>query len=139
MSTDIICGLVEKKDVPMIVLKKIKIILLAVAAQSLCELKDFTKQHKLKQLSPKQYKEWSTLERNLMYLVEMIEPMVLKLRIFEGFHRPVRLSALMDAYRQTAEELRPLENYVISTYNSEPQLCQLGVEWCDVEQKYIKV
>ena len=139
MSTDIICGLIEKSDVTMIVLKKIQMILLAVAAQSLSELKEFKKQHKIKQLSQKQCTAWTLLERNLDYLVEMIEPMVLKLKIFEGFERPLREGALMEAYRKTAEELRPLEKYVIPTYNSEPQLSQLGVEWCGVEQKYIKM
>ena len=139
MSTDIICGLVEKKDVPMIVLKKIKMILLCVAAQTVCELEDMSKNHKRSQLSPDQYKEWTTLERNLTYLVEMIEPKVLKLKLFESFHRPLRFSAIMAAYLKMAEELRPLENYVICCYNSEPQLCKLGVEWNDGEKKYIKV
>ena len=139
MSSDVICGLAETKNIRMILLKKIKIILLGVAAQSVAELEDLRKDHKRGKLSRKQYKEWETLEQNLNYLVEMIEPMVLKLRIFEGFEKPLKFSAIMQAYRQTAEELRPLENYVISCYNAEPQLCKLGVEWNDVEEKYIKV
>jgi hypothetical protein len=139
LSSDVICGLVEKKNIQRIVFKKIKIILLGVAAQSVEELDTLSKDHKRGQLSRKQYKDWATLEQNLSYLVEMIEPMVLKLSIFEGFEKPLKLSSLMQAYRQTAEELRPLENYVISCYNAEPQLSKNGVEWSAAEEKYIKV
>ena len=139
MSSAVICGLVEKQNIPSIVMKKIKIILLGVAAQSVEEIDNFSKDHKRGQLSRKQYKDWETLEQNLSYLVEMIEPMVVKLSIFEGFEKPLQFSAIMQAYRQTAEELRPLENYVISCYNAESQLSKNGVEWSDVEEKFINV
>lgn len=139
MSSDVNCGLVEKQNIPSIVMKKIKIILLGVAAQSVQELDNFRMIHKRGELSRQQYKDWETLEQNLSYLVEMIEPMVVKLSIFEGFEKPLQFSAIMQAYRQTAEELRPLENYVISCYNSEPRLSKNGVEWSDVAEKYIKL
>jgi hypothetical protein len=139
LSSDVICGLVETKDIPMILLKKIKIILLGVAAQSAEELEDLKKEHQRGNMSKQQYKDWEMLEVNLSYLVEMIEPMVLKLKIFEDFQKPLQVSAIMKAYRQTAEELRPLENYAVSCYNAEPQLCKLGVEWNEAAEKYIKV
>ncbi len=139
LSSDVICGLVETKDIPMILLKKIKIILLGVAAQSVKEIDNFSKDHKRGQLSRKQYKDWETLEQNLSYLVEMIEPMVLKVSIVLDFEKPLKFSSIMQAYRKTAEELRPLDNYVISCYNAEPQLSKNGVEWNDAAEKYIKV
>ncbi len=56
-----------------------------------------------------------------------------------GFEKPLKLSSLMQAYRQTAEELRPLERNVIACYNAGPKLSKNGVEWSDVEMKWIKV
>jgi hypothetical protein len=139
LSTDVTCGLVERSAIPTIILNKIKMILLCVAAQSISEIEDLSNNHKSSKLSPEQYKEWYTLQRNSNYLVEMIEPMVLKLKLFEGFQKPLRFSAIMAAYNKLAEELRPLENYIVCTYNSEPQLSNLGVEWNEGEKKYIKV
>ncbi len=82
MSIDVIDGLVEKHTIPRIMYKKIKLILLGVAGQSVTELEYLSKNHKREKLSRKQNQDWATLEQNLSYFVEMIEPMVLKLSIF---------------------------------------------------------
>ncbi len=119
--------------------KKIKLILLGVAGESVTELEHLSKNHKREKLSRKHNQDWATLEQNLSYLVEMIEPMVLKLSIFVDFEKPLKLSSIMQAYRQTAEELRPLENYVISCFNADLKLSKNGVEWSGAAEKYIKV
>ena len=142
MSNDIMCGFVEKLSCPKILSLKVRLILLWVAAQSAQELEELSNDHKREppvELSKQQWNHWTRLEQNLSYLVDPIEPIVLKLSIFDDFEKPSKFSSVMQAYRQTAEELRALENYVVPTYNAEPQLSKSGVEWNEVEHKFVKV
>jgi hypothetical protein len=141
LSRDIECGFVNPSDCQQIVSLKIKLILLGVAAQSLEELEQLSLEYNSGnvQLSKHQWEQWTQLEQNLSYLVDMIEPMVLMLNLFGPIEKPLTHQKVMVAYYQTAEELSPLENYTIPTYNSEPKLSKSGVEWNTVEGKWKKV
>ena len=76
----------QVENTQLIVGLKIKLILLAVAAQSLQEFEDYKRQQTAEELSSKDLKQWKRTEANLGYLVELIEPKVLKLQVFES-HR----------------------------------------------------
>ena len=117
---------------------KIKLILLAVTAQSLHEFEDY-KSRPADELSSKDRQQWTRTELNLGYLVEHIEPRVLQLEVFSVPERPMTFNTVMKAYRQTSANLRNLENYIVPTCNSEIKLSRAGVHWNPVEGKYARV
>jgi len=117
--------LVESSNIRKILRLKIKLILLGVAAESAEELEDLRKVQKAKELeelskvqnrepslklSKQQLSHWIVLEQNLIYFIDIIELNVLKLRSFEDFEKPLQFEKVMQAYRQTAAELRLLES-----------------------------
>ena len=135
MSNDIKCGFVAVENCYLIVSLKFKLILLGVTAQSLHELEDYGRQQP-QELSSKDCQQWVRTGLNLGYLVALIEPKVLQMKMFEGFEKPLIFKSVMKAYRLTAQQLRPLENYIVIPYNSEVKLSKKGVSWNNVEGKY---
>ena len=81
MSNDIQCGFVLVDNCKLIVGLKIKLILLAVTAQSLQEFEDCNSRP-ADELSSKDRQQWTRTELDLGYLVEHIEPRVLQLEVF---------------------------------------------------------
>ena len=132
LSIDIMCGFVMVENCALIVRLKIKLILLGVAAQSLQEIEEYVRQQP-EELSSENVQQWSRTATNFGYLVELIEPKVLQLQIFDAFEWPLKSKIFKKAYRLTAEELRLLENYTVATYNAEIQLSKNGVRWGEVE------
>jgi hypothetical protein len=133
------CGFVEIQNCPLISKLKAKLILVAVAAQSFEEFQEYKRQHAAGKLSKDDSQQWKQTERNLNYLVDLIEPMVLKLQIFESVEKPLSSKTVMKAYRTTAAHLKILENYIVPTYNSELKLSKHGVQWNTVECRWEKV
>ena len=80
-------------------------------------------------MSAKDVQQWKRTELNLGYLVDLIEPKVSQLNIFVFVGKPFKYRTVMKAYRLTAEELRPLENYRVSFYDTEFELSKNGAEW----------
>ena len=118
MRNEVNCGFVMIEHCQLIVRLKLKLILLGVAAHSLQELEEYgSKQHG--ELSAKDLQQWKRTELNLGYLVDVIDPEVLQLNIFEFVEKPLKYKTVMKAYRLTAEELRLLENYRVTWYNAD--------------------
>jgi hypothetical protein len=107
LSNDIKCGFVAVENCSLIVSMKVKLIVLGLSAQSLQEFEYYGRQQP-QELSSK----------------------VLQMQIFEGFEKPLSFKSVMRAYRLTAQQLRQLENYIVT------QLSKKGVKWNKVEGNY---
>ena len=79
------------------------------------------------------------MDVNLGYLVYLIEPMVLKLYIFEAFGEPLKFEMVNAVYHHKAKKLSYIENYSVPTYNAETKLTENGVEWNEVKAKWMLV
>ena len=88
-------------------------------------------------LSSQDCQQWTRTEFNLGYLVDLIEPKVLQLQLFEAFQKTLTFKSVMKAYRLYAQKMRSLENHIVPTYNSETKLSKVyGVQWNKVEGKW---
>jgi hypothetical protein len=113
------------ENCPLIVRLKVKLILLGVTVHLLQEFENYGRQQP-QELSSKDCQQWTRSGLNLGYLVALLEPKVLQMQIFDGFEKPLILKSVMKAYRLTAQQLRPLENYIVTPYNSEVKLSKKG-------------
>jgi hypothetical protein len=114
------------ENCPLIVRLKVKLILLGVTVHLLQEFENYGRQQP-QELSSKDCQQWTRSGLNLGYLVALLEPKVLQMQIFDGFEKPLILKSVMKAYRLTVQQLMPLENYIVTPYNSEVKLSKKGV------------
>ena len=82
----------------------------------------------------KKKNEWNItrLRKNLKYLVEIVGPFVLKLKIDGDV---MNIDAMKDRYVALNRELRGLENYTVSPYNNEKSVMDI-VKWDDKLSEY---
>ena len=132
LSFDVQAGFVQVENCKKIVDKKVELIFVAVVIQCQMELSSYDEPDQ----NPveKKKNEWliTRLRKNLKYLVEIVGPFVLKLKI-DGDVK--NIEAMKDRYVVLNRELRGLENYTVSPYNNEKSVMDI-VKWDDKLSEY---
>ena len=67
-------------------------------------------------------------------IVKSIVPKGLKMQIVEG--TDLSLTACIQQYNLAAQPLSTLENFEISPFNTEMELCSIGVKWDSTARRY---
>ena len=138
LSNDVQSGFVAVENCKMLVGQKIELIILGVVAQSLQDIQAFAAKENAG-LSMVEWNLWKRMDVNLGYLVDLIEPMVLKLYIFEAFEEPLKFEMVNAVYHHKAKQLSYIQNYSVATCNAQTKLSENGVEWFNVKAKWMLV
>ena len=131
MTYSITLNLITAVQVPKLIKSKIQLIILGALTQGLKEIEHYDS---LEDGSQKDYLTKATmrLKINLMYLVDMVIPVSLKM---SGMLKDLNVdssSSTLSRYLEIAREIMVIEQWVVQPYNAEDNVGDV-VEW-DVEK-----
>jgi len=130
LSKDVQAGLVDPKNSIEIIQIKVEMILLAVMTQTLTMIEHFEAQVEKTAVDKESL---SRAKLNFGYLTDIVIPYTLQLSFIDG----VELSSakVLQLYYMLSRKVQKLENRVVCSYNSEPDVKAM-MHWSELEHKY---
>ena len=126
ISHDVTAGLVDPRSSIQIIQYKMEMIITAVLTQTLTMLE-------YQETQEQKDKNYARLRLNCDYFTDIVIPHSLKLDLLNGLQ--LTAQNMLDLYLDLSHRVQALENRVIVSYNSEPNIKAL-ITWDEHKQRY---
>ena len=131
MSNDVQAGLVDPKNTIEIIKIKVEMILLAVMTQTLSMIEGYDEQL---EKTAEDNVAHARAKLNFGYLTDIAIPYALRMDFIDGIELSAAKSQQM--YYTLSTKVQKLENRVVTSYNSEPNVKAM-LDWSSVENKFV--